>query len=76
MWHVEKSERKGFSTLDEALDEKAKCCGVSCCEKLLRLQDRVTRVTYSLFWENGALIQLNEETGVKTFITQPEDTES
>lgn len=42
-------------TLEQALDELAKCCGFSCCEKLIRIPDRTTGETVELFFDGGDL---------------------
>lgn len=42
-------------TLSQALDELAKCCGFSCCEKLIRIPDQTTGETAELFFDGGDL---------------------
>lgn len=42
-------------TLKEANNELAKCCGIDCCNNLIRLPDQSTGVRTELYFENGSL---------------------
>lgn len=69
IWAVEGHNRIAFDDFQEVLDYLAKCCGVSCCERLVRLKDKVTHDTNTLYFENGALKTKNEVTGVVKTVT-------
>lgn len=58
-----KGERVGFENLTDALREEAKCCGIDCCERLIRLDDQVTGTSYTIAIRNGELVLTNEATG-------------
>ncbi len=58
-----RGERKGHQTLEDALNEEAKCCGIDCCENLIRLRDQVTGTSYTLSFKSGVLSITNESNG-------------
>jgi hypothetical protein len=60
-WIVKNNKRVGIDSLDEALDERSKCCGVSCCDNVLRLKDMVTGVVTPVGIVNGVVTVLTEE---------------
>lgn len=41
--------------LRQALDELARCCGESCCERLIRIPDKTTGKTVELYFDDGVL---------------------
>lgn len=63
IWAVEGSDRVPFDNLQSALDYQARCCGLSCCEKLIRLEDQETGDKMTLYFSGGALKIKNEKTG-------------
>lgn len=42
-------------TLQGALDELAKCCGIDCCNNRIRIPDQSTNDRVDLFFEDGSL---------------------
>lgn len=64
LYIIHKGEKKAFQSLNEAMDYLGKCCGYSCCEKLLRLEDQTTGDKMVLYFEGGALKVKDEKTGV------------
>jgi len=58
-----RGERKGHQTLEDALNEEAKCCGIDCCENLIRLKDQVTGTSYTIAVRSGSIVLTNELTG-------------
>lgn len=46
----------------EALDEVAKCCGLSCCEELIRIPDQTTGTSTEIYIDNGSLkVKIGEQ---------------
>lgn len=41
-WRLVGRKREAVNTLREALDAEAKCCGVDCCDNVIRINDTVT----------------------------------
>lgn len=65
--------RKGFDNLQDALNEEAKCCGIDCCEGLIRLDDQVTFDSMTIYFRNGTMYIKNEKTGAVTSIAGAPD---
>lgn len=63
--------RIGVDTLNEALRLASQCCGVDCCEGVLRLPDQTTGETFEIYMEDGFLKYRNSE-GIVTEVTKPE----
>lgn len=63
--------RKGYNTLEEALeDAQPTCCGIDCKCNVIRLKDRGTGELVSIGVVNGVLSILNNETlAVQSTIT-------
>lgn len=58
-----KGDRKGFDNLEDALRAEAECCGIDCCENLIRLNDQVTGESFTIAIRSGVLVLTNEATG-------------
>lgn len=46
---------RGIDSLEEAMEEQAKCCGISCCDNVIRLDDRENGNKYEMGFVNGVL---------------------
>lgn len=58
IWGVVNGKRVGFESLDEAMDFMSQCCGIDCCNNVIRLRDKVTGVVQEISVSNGEL-QIN-----------------
>ena len=47
---------KNYSDLQEALNDLAKCCGVDCCDGVIRLTDQVTGTLKKISIQDGVLV--------------------
>lgn len=66
LFKIRKGVRQGYTSLQEALNDQAKCgCGVSCCDGenklLLRAQD--TDIAYEMYATGGQLVLKNTVDG-------------
>lgn len=52
---LKKGGRESINSLDEALELKAKCCGISCCDNTITLDDQTTGDKYVIYVNNGVL---------------------
>lgn len=58
-----KDGRKGYNTLEEALqDAQPECCGIDCKCNVIRIKDRVTGLPVTIGVVNGVLAILNNDT--------------
>lgn len=59
-----------FTTLREANNHEAQCCGVYCCDKgsALRMDDRVTGLIGEVYWENDVLMAKRPSGAIVTII--------
>lgn len=51
-----KGNRINFSTLDDALNYLAKCCGIDCCNQVLTLKDHTTGELMVGYFDNGSWV--------------------
>lgn len=72
LFKIRKGVRQGYTYLQEALNDQAKCgCGVYCCEGenklLLTAQD--TQIVYELYAVGGQLVLKNTADGSTANVT-------
>lgn len=53
VWKFVGGKRIPINTFEEAQEELAKCCGISCCNNHIRLIDKITGLPVLLTIENG-----------------------
>ena len=64
---------EAVTSLQDALDIQAKCCGIRCCpgQEALRLTDRTNNVTHELYFDNnGFFVRIFNADGTILSTTQ------